>query len=529
MLPSLAESGFNIDSLIYNRNVLAAELSLCEFLKQSWHITEGNTPFLNNWHIEAIAEHLEACYRREIRNLLINVPPRSCKTSLVSVAFPAWVWLQDPQTKFIYASYNQSLSTEHSLKCRRIIESDWYRERWGHMFRLVKDQNAKTRFENNKTGYRISTSIESGTTGKGGDIKILDDPNKIKGGDSAVIRETVNNFIDQTWSTRSNDAQTAVSILIQQRYHEQDASAHIMNKDIEKEWVRLILPLEYEDRRKCYTVALPSTNGEIWCDPRTEEGEVLHPARFPPEVVRRLKRDLGTYPYSGQAQQRPSPEDGGILKKSWFKLWKREHMPKLEFVIQSWDTALTGNKDSAWNACTTWGVFKDNDYNDNIILLSLWMGKVGYPELRDRAKRLYFDYRDTRNISKPSYRPVDMCLIEAKASGDILIKDLQSAGIRPVPFHPTGKGDKEGRAHVVSAWIEAGLVWIPAEIPDFKNPVPWAENFLDLMASFPKNDDSKDVVDTMSQALMKLKDMGYIMHPKDEVIESTNYKEHKIY
>jgi predicted phage terminase large subunit-like protein len=202
-------------------------------------------------------------------------------------------------------------------------------------------------------------------------------------------------------------------------------------------------------------------------------------------------------------------------------------MPKLDFIIQSWDTALTNKEESCYNACTTWGVFQDNDHNDNIILLSLWMGKVGYPELRERAKRLYFDYKDTGKISKPSRKPVDMCLIEAKASGDILIKDLQSAGIRPVHFNPTG--DKAGRARVISAWIEAGLVWVPAEAPDFKNPVPWAEHFLALVASFPKNDDSKDVVDTMTQAFSKLRDMGYIMHPKDEIEEATNYKEYKIY
>ena len=122
-------SKLDLEKLYSRQDYLSAELSLYEFLKQAWPIIEGKTPFIDNWHLKVIAEHLEACYRREIKNLLINVPPRTSKTSLISIAFPAWVWLQNPEERFMYASYAHSLSTEHSLKCRRLIESDWYQER----------------------------------------------------------------------------------------------------------------------------------------------------------------------------------------------------------------------------------------------------------------------------------------------------------------------------------------------------------------------------------------------------------------
>lgn len=149
-----------------------AESSLHEFIKQAWPYMEGQTPFIDSWHIQAISEHLEACYYRQIKNLLINIPPRSSKTSLISVAFPAWVWLHNPEEKFMYASYANSLAVEHSLKCKRLIESEWYQERWGHIYQLSKDQKTKSFFDNNKTGYRNSTSVGASATGKGASILV---------------------------------------------------------------------------------------------------------------------------------------------------------------------------------------------------------------------------------------------------------------------------------------------------------------------------------------------------------------------
>ena len=199
-----------------------AELSLYEFLKQAWPIIEGKTPFIDNWHLKVIAEHLEACYRREIKNLLINVPPRTSKTSLISIAFPAWVWLQNPEERFMYASYAHSLSTEHSLKCRRLIESDWYQERWADKYQLAKDQKAKMLFENNKGGCRIATSVGSVATGKGGSIIIVDDGNNARDGESGAKRESTNSWWDQVWSTRLNNPLHDVCIVVQQRIHEKN-------------------------------------------------------------------------------------------------------------------------------------------------------------------------------------------------------------------------------------------------------------------------------------------------------------------
>ena len=499
-------------------SVKSAKNSLYEFLKQAWPIIEGNTPFMDNWHLEVVAEHLEVCYRREIKNLLINVPPRTSKTSLISIAFPAWVWLQNPEERFMYASYAHSLSTEHSLKCRRLIESDWYQERWASKYQLARDQKAKMLFENNNGGCRIATSVGSVATGKGGSIIIVDDGNNARDGESQVKRESANKWWDQVWSTRLNNPLRDVRIVVQQRIHEKDITGHILANDTESEWIKLILPMEFEIKRRAKTIKLSAIDGDkVWEDPRTKEGELLWPERFPLKIINRLQRELGSYGYAGQYQQRPSPEGGGHIKKAWFKKWTMPHSPKFELILQSWDTAFSDKPDAAYSACTTWGIWNSSDDNEiqNIMLLSMWRGRVGYPELRERAKRLVRDYKDTgihQNIY-PAIGRVDTCLIEAKATGDPLIRDLRAAGIPAIGYVP--KGDKNSRVQRVLPYIESGLVWLPTESKNTDKLLSFADEFVEAISNFP-NAESRDLVDTMTQALSYIRDHAHLRHPKDE-------------
>jgi predicted phage terminase large subunit-like protein len=528
----VALSSFELDiaDIKYQQSVLKAEFSLYEFFKQAWPIIEGKTPFIDSWHIQAISEHLEACFNREIRNLLINVPPRSSKSSLISVAFPAWVWIRNPEEKFMYASYAGSLATEHSLKCKRLIESDWYKKRWGYKFQLAKDQKAKSFYENNKTGYRISTSVGAGSTGKGASFLVADDPNSAQEGASDVKRETANSWWDQVWSTRLNNPKKDVRIVVQQRIHEKDISGHIMANDDAKEWTKLIIPMEFEEKRRARTIVLPTTEGQIWEDPRTTEGQLLAEERFSIKEINRYKQDLGAYGYAGQYQQRPAPEEGGIIKKPWFQWWKDTTPPQIEFILMSWDTALTAKDMSAYSACTTWGIFFDEHYIENLILLSMWRDRLEYPELREITKRLYFDYRDTGKERNPLFkgRPVDMCLIEAKASGDPLIQDLAAAGIRAIPFVPNKYGDKIQRVRLITPLIEGARVWLPAKPPNYDRLLPFADTFLESVATFP-NSESRDLVDTMTQALLKLKEGKFLLNPRDEKPITSSYKEVKVY
>jgi len=526
------ESDSRIESIVaLMKNIglqFQTKCSFHEFIKQAWPAIEGGISFVDSWHIQAIAEHLEACYRRDIKKLLINIPPRTSKSTIVSVMFPAWVWLHNAEEKFLYSSYAGSLSIEHSLKCRRLIESNWYQERFGNLYQLSKDQKAKGFFDNNKKGSRIATSVGASATGKGGNFLIVDDGNNVQDGESEVKRNAALEWLNSVWSTRLNDPKNDVQIIIQQRLHEEDMTGHVIDKDINNEWVKLILPMEYEKSRKAKTIILPSTNGKIWQDPRKEEGELLCEQRFSLEEIKQYKHSLGSYGYAGQYQQRPAPEEGGIIQKSWFKWWKHNEPPEIQYVVQSWDTALTANEMSAYSACTTWGVFLDHNYVEHLILLGMWRGRVEYPELREMAKRLYRDYRDNGKEHNPRFkgRQPDLCLVEAKASGDPLIQDLAAGGISAVAFNPSKYGDKIQRVRLVTPLIEGGRVWLRARGPKYDSLIPEADEFVEEVSTFPNNS-SRDLVDTMTQALLKLKSGQFVLNPKDERPAPPDYQEIK--
>lgn len=491
-----------------------AEQSLYSFFIQAWPIIEGHSKFVDEWFLEVIAEHLELVYKREIKNLLINIPPRLGKTNLISVAFPAWVWIKDPTEKIISASCTNSLSLDIADKSRLLIESSWYQENWGHLFKIRDDQNSKSYFANDKLGYRISTSVGSSVIGKGGSIQLTDDPN-IVGGESEVVRDSVNNWWSMKWYNRLNDLPNDRRVLVQQRGDEKDVSGTVITNDINNEWVKLILPLEYEPENKRPTVPLFWTRGKPWEDKRTKEGELLT-KRLSPDDVRKLKKELGSYGYAALYQQRPAPLEGGIIKKHWFKLYKHPELPDIDYVIQSWDTALTANDDSAYSACSTWGLFQDRYDNTNVILLSCWRGRLEYPELRERIKRLADNYMDVGEVvnKRLIYKKPDKIVIEAKASGEPLLQDLKRAGVNGFPFIPNKHGDKTQRVRLITPLIEAGVVWMPTQKNNPDRMEDFADEFVNEVSYFP-NPRSLDYTDTLTQALIILRDGNSIQNPKD--------------
>lgn len=507
-----------------------ASESLYEFAKQAWAWVEGGKPFVDNWHIGAIAEHLEAVKYGQIRNLLINQPPRTMKSLMCSVMFPAWWWLDTPSEQFLFVSYAQNISVRDSRRCRALIQSRWYQARWGRKFHMVSDQDSKIRFENDRNGYRIASSVDGQNTGEGADCLVFDDLNNARDMSEVVLQSTLD-FWANVMPTRMNDFKTSSRVVVQQRTHEMDISGHIIEQDKGVgEWVQLILPMEFEQSRRAVTVVLPSTGGKRWCDPRVREGELLWPNRIGDKELKRLKREMvSEMTIAGQLQQRPAPEAGGIIKKAWFKIWREPEPPKCDFTLLSIDTAFTANKESAYNVAQTWGIFRQRPENHpnvqdplaqvlipNVILLSMWRAQCEYPELRKMVQRLakdYLDDQDTPRHSKKPKRP-DIILIEAKATGITLLQDLHRAGVPAMPFNPDKFGEKRQRVHLATPIIAGGRVWLPGKPPEFNVWKDWVQPFMSEALLFP-NARTRDTVDTMTQAILHLNTFGFVWSPDD--------------
>lgn len=202
--------------------MLVEDHGLRKFIELAWHTVEGGSHYSSNWHIHAITEHLEAVSSGDIKRLIIAVPPRSMKSVSVAVMWPAWDWIKRSDRRFLFSSYAQSLSIRDSARCRRVIQSPWYQARWGHLFRITSDQNTKQRFDNDKTGYRLSTSVGGTLTGEGGSVVVVDDPINSRDADSALKRESMLTWWKEFMSTRLNNPAEGAFVIIQQRLHERD-------------------------------------------------------------------------------------------------------------------------------------------------------------------------------------------------------------------------------------------------------------------------------------------------------------------
>lgn len=463
--------------------------SLREFVRLAWPIVEPSTPFVPGWHIDAIIEHLEAVTRGQIRNLLINVPPRHMKSLLVSVFWPAWDWIQHPERRWLYSSYAAQLSIRDSVKCRRLIESPWYQRNWGALFSLTSDQNTKGRFDNNRSGYRLSTSVGGAVTGEGGDRIVCDDPHNVQEAESDSIRKMTLDWYDVVMSTRVNDPKTASQVVVMQRCHQQDLSGHLLEKG---GWDHLCLPAEYEGT-KCVTSI-------GWSDPRTEHAELLWQERFGRPEIESLKISLGSYAAAGQLQQRPSPAEGGLLKRHWWRYWQMEEsnfplvlvrfpdgsqqsiaaavVVNIDEIIQSWDCSFKDLETSDYVVGQVWGRI-----GSSYLLLDQVRGRMDFPATVKAFRKLSAKW------------PYCAKFVEDKANGSAVVQMLAHEIVGIIAVNP--EGGKVSRAAAASPLVEAGNVYLPH--PQFG---PWVNDFIEECAAFPTGAHD-DQVDAMTQALLR--------------------------
>lgn len=469
-----------------------------EFVKQAWAIVEGSRPLKWSWHLDAICDHLQALHegRLEKHKLLVNVPPRTSKSTIVTVMFPCWVWTQNPNLSFVFASYAFNLSRDHAYKRRSILESAWYKERWGHIIELAGDRNNITEMANTAKGMMYTTSIGGSTTGRGGDYLILDDPNDAEQMESEVQRASTLRWIDVTWSTRMNDPKNYREILIQQRTHTQDVTGHVLSKQPDQ-WVWLRIPMEYNPEKPCRT--------PIWCDPRQTKNDLLDEERFPRKFIEERKISLGPYFYAGQYDQEPYPLGGGVIKSAWLHPWKKSDKqpgylsvldgqyhfdPWAAFRFCTVDPAITeqeiGEKklsDPDYTVIAAWCAFWSHK-RTVLCLLDLFMARMEGPAILPKIQSMH-DYWKFSIIGVETVAFQKMLFQLAKKQG-LPVREISTKNDEEAIYRIDK--DKMARAMSATPLMADGRFHVPEY-------APWLSEFSAQLTQFPNagHDDCVDV------------------------------------
>jgi predicted phage terminase large subunit-like protein len=482
------------EALLQLDRVEAAK-SLARYIKLAWPVLEPATPYVHGWHIDAISEHLEAVTAGEITRLIVCVPPGFMKSLTTGVFWPTWEWGPKglPAHRYVSTAHREPLAVRDNLKARRLVQSVWYQQRWGaaapgtddpltdKRVIITGDQNAKTKFENTKTGFREGMPFTA-MTGSRGSRVLIDDPMSVDDARSPAKREAIVEIFLEAIPTRLNDQQTDAIVIIQQRLHALDVVGTAIAKNLGYE--TLVLPMEMD--RDPVTSANPNPplarcRTKIgFVDPRTEEGELLFPEKFPKEVVEKLKNTLGSYAVAGQLQQRPVPREGAMFKREWFDVV--QSAPAGTRWVRHFDLAATRGGAGARTAGVKLGITPDGKLIVGHVVTTRQEGV----EVKRLIKQTFqADKKQHGNLVTFSL-PQDPGQAGKVQKMDFL-KLLHGL---PVAIRPE-TGDKVTRAEPLAAQAEGGNMALLSG--------PWNEAFLDEVQTFPGGA-LKDQVDAMSGA-----------------------------
>ncbi len=450
--------------------------SLKRFVKAAWHVLEPDEPFVDGWHLDAICAHLEAVSRGEITRLLINVPPGTMKSLLVSVFWPAWEWgpLGQPHMRYMTASHEIELATRDNRRMRTLVESEWFQKRWP--LPLAKDQNEKTRFENSKKGFRLARAIKS-LTGERAHRLIIDDPHSTEKAESEVERKTAVRVFRESATSRLTNPKKSAIVVVMQRLPQEDISGWFLANRADHD-VHVMLPMRFEPDRGCST--------DWYTDPRTTEGELLCPERFPEEVVAADELTMGAYAVAGQFQQRPAPRGGGMFKVDLIE--RVEVLPEEPtWVVRYWDKAGTEGGEGARTAGVKLGWLpKSKKFAVLHVVKGRWSALKREQMIRQTAEmegqkvRIWIEQEPGSG---------------GKESAESTIRNL--AGFVIKADRPTG--DKAVRAEPVASQVEGGNVMMLAGT--------WNQEFIDELGVFPAGA-LRDQADALSGAFNHLEPLS---------------------
>ena len=435
------------------------------FVKYMW------PAFIEGKHHQDISQKFNDLAEGKINRLIVNMPPRHTKSEFASYFLPAWMIGKNPNLKIIQATHTAELAIDFGRKTKNLIDQNQYQE----MFptRLQEDSQAAGRWKTEQGGEYFAAGVGGAITGRGADLLIIDDPHKeqdLKGDGSAF---------DKAWNWYMSGPRQRLQpggkiVLVMTRWSTKDLTGKLMQ-------------------------AMTDDSGDVWdvveLPAILPSGKPVWPEYWDIKELEKTRSSIPVSNWNAQYMQSPTAEEGAIIKREWWKDWKGKTPPPIEYTIQSYDTAFLKKTSSDFSAITTWGVFHSEDSGYNIILLNAFKDRYEFPELRRLAHQEYLDHRP------------DIVIIEAKASGIPLTHELREMGIPVINFTPSKGNDKHVRVASISPLFEAGKVWAPMH-------EHFAQEVVEECASFPYGDHD-DYVDSMTQALMRIRQGGLIPHPED--------------
>jgi predicted phage terminase large subunit-like protein len=463
-----------------------AQVKFMEFVKKVW------PAFIAGKHHADMAAAFEEVANGTCKRLIINMPPRHTKSEFASYLLPAWFLGKFPQKKIIETAHTAELAVGFGRKVRNLVDSEIYKSIFPNVG-LQSDSKAAGRWATNHGGDYFAIGVGGAVTGKGADVLIIDDPHSEQ---EATLAETNSDVYDKTYEWYTSGPRQRLQpggaiIIVMTRWSKKDLTGQVLKSDAQRDgegWKVIEFPALFDDDQPLWP--------EFWSQ----------------KELFALREELPVSKWQAQYMQQPTSEVSAIIKREWWKNWNEDTPPSCEFVIQSWDTAFLKTERSDYSACTTWGVFYQEDdtgrLQANIILLNSFKKRMEFPELKQKAVQEYKEWEP------------DSLIIEAKASGAPLVFELRAMGLPVQEYTPSKGNDKISRLNSVADIFASGRVWVPG--------TRWADELVEEVASFPSGEHD-DLVDSLSQAMLRFRRGGFIRLDSDEEDEPMGFRRKQPY
>jgi predicted phage terminase large subunit-like protein len=472
----------DLEELERKKKIEEAQLNFLPFVEQMW------PAFIAGRHHKIMADAFERIANGTLKRLIINMPPRHTKSEFASYLFPAWFMGRFPHKKVIQTAHTAELAVGFGRKVKNLIDGSEYQAVFPAT-KLAADSKASGRWATSKMGEYFAIGVGGAVTGKGADVLVIDDPHSEQEATMAAFNPEIYDKVYEWYTSgpRQRLQPGGAIIIVMTRWAKRDLTGQIIKRSTERQGVDDWEVIEFP-------AIMPS-------------GLPLWPEFWSLNELEAIKAEIHVGKWNAQYMQNPTSEEGALIKREWWQEWTKEDPPPCEAIIQSWDTAFLKTQRSDYSACTTWGIFYRTDSTGaqipNVILLDAYKEKLEFPELKQIAYDKYWEYEP------------DQLVVEKKASGAPLIFELRAMGLPVTEFTPSRGSDKIARVNAITDLFASGVVWYP--------PTKWADDVIEECASFPSGDHD-DYVDSVSQALIRFRQGGWIRSSSDDWDDEKPYR-----